>query len=193
MTTSFISRMAIVTGTLALTAAVAVAAAGASSAPAQDISGQDPAAARAAGPSRGGRGPGGPAGPGRGFGGPGRRGGPGRPGGPGGPLGELGLRGVDLTAEQRQQVRAVMESHQAELQALHQREQEARDAMRAAVTADIFDEGAIRARSAEVAAVAADSAVARARIRAEVLPLLTPDQRQQAAQAPPPRRMPPPQ
>src|SRR5262245_50583065 len=55
----------------------------------------------------------GPGGPGGMFGGPGGPGGFGR--GPGGPLGLL--RQLDLSEDQRAQVRQVMESHRAELQA----------------------------------------------------------------------------
>ena len=50
--------------------------------------------------------------------GPGFRGGPGGPGPrPGGPP-DLGLRGVQLSDEQREQVRNIMESHRAELDAV---------------------------------------------------------------------------
>ena len=48
------------------------------------------------------------------------------------------------------------------------------------VTADTFDEAAIRQASADVAAVDADGAVLRAKVHAEVWALLTPEQQQKA-------------
>ena len=50
----------------------------------------------------------------------------------------------------------------------------------AAIMADTVDEAAIRARSAEVAAVEADVAVSRAKLRNQVIQILTPEQRAEA-------------
>ena len=58
--------------------------------------------------------------------------------------------------------------------------QAAREALHAVVTADTFDEAAIRLKSADVAAVEADGAVLRAKVHAEVWALLTPEQQQKA-------------
>jgi periplasmic protein CpxP/Spy len=128
------------------------------------------------------QGPGG-SGPGGGFG----RGGPGgpgmrRPGGPGGPMGAVlpGLRGLELTDAQREQVRAVMESHKAEFEAQFQKLGPARKALHDAVTAEALDESAIRQRAADVAAIEADGAVLQARVHVEVWALLTPEQQQKA-------------
>ena len=49
-------------------------------------------------------------------------------------------------------------------------------------TADALDEATIRAKSSEVAAVDADTAVARARIRVEIFQILTAEQQAQAKQ-----------
>lgn len=107
----------------------------------------------------------------------GRRG-PMGPGGRGGPLGPgLALRGLDLTDAQRQQIRTLMESNREQLQPLLERAAQARRALEAAVTADVFDEGTIRSRHAELAAAEVDLAVARARTHADVLQILTPEQR----------------
>ncbi|MEW5983894.1 MAG: Spy/CpxP family protein refolding chaperone [Acidobacteriota bacterium] len=129
-------------------------------------------------------GPGGPGGPmggrGRGMlGGPGMRGGR---GGPGGPLGVFGggMRALELTDAQREQVRTVMESHQADLDALGARMAEARKALHDAITADVPNEALIREAAAGVAAVEADGAVLRSRIHAEVFSLLTAEQQQKA-------------
>jgi periplasmic protein CpxP/Spy len=119
-------------------------------------------------------------GPGRG--GPGRFGGPGGPMGPGGPAGIPGLERIGLSDAQKEQVTTIMQSHQADLKALGSRERTAREALNEAITADVANEGLIRARSADVAAVQADMAVAQARIRSEVLQILTPDQQAQLKQ-----------
>jgi protein CpxP len=122
-----------------------------------------------------------PAGDGRqggpGFGGPGRgRGGPFGPGGPMGPLGGLPLRELNLTDAQREQVRQIVDSRQQETRAIGERAMAAREALRAATTSPSFDEGLIRARAAELAAIDADMAVAQARIFADVYQMLTPEQ-----------------
>jgi Spy/CpxP family protein refolding chaperone len=123
-----------------------------------------------------------PAGRHDGFGGPGRgRGGPGGPGGPfdsaqGRPLAGLPLRELNLTDAQREQVRQVVDSRQQETRAMGERAMAAREALRAATTSPSFDEGLVRAKAAEVAAIDADMAVARARIFADVFQILTPEQ-----------------
>ncbi len=125
-------------------------------------------------------GPGGPMGP-RG----GRMGGPmtGGPMGPGG-FGDLRMLAgrLGLSDEQKTQVKSILESHRADFKALADRAFQAHQALNAAVRADTVDEGAIRSASAAVAAVEADMAVARARTRAEVFQVLTPDQQTQAKQ-----------
>lgn len=133
--------------------------------------GVDVTAAREQGPRgfMGQMGQGGPGGPGRG------------PRGPGGPGGIMpGLRALNLTETQRQQVKVAMESHTAEFEAQAKAMQTARQALHAVVTADAFDEVAIRLKSADVAVVEADGAVLRAKVHAEVRALLTPEQQQKA-------------
>ncbi len=116
-----------------------------------------------------GRGPGGPDGPGR-F------------GGPGGPMGILPMLGHDLglTEAQRDQVKAIAESHKADWRALADRARTAHMALNEAVTTAPIDEALIRQKSSEVAAVDADMAVARARAYAEVFQILTPEQKEKA-------------
>jgi Spy/CpxP family protein refolding chaperone len=86
---------------------------------------------------------------------------------------------LNLSDAQRDQVKGMVDSHRDEHQAIAERARAAHDALQVAVTADQFDEGTIRARSAEVASVDADIAVAQARLRNEVLQILTADQRAQ--------------
>ena len=111
----------------------------------------------------------------------GGRGGPGRWGGPGGPMGMLPMFGreIGLTDTQRDQIKAIADSHKDEWQAIGDRARKAHEALNAAVTADTIDDGLIRQKSAEVAAVDADMAVARAHAHAEVFQILTADQKAQ--------------
>ena len=106
----------------------------------------------------------------------------GRMGGPGGPMGMLPMlaRELNLTDAQKAQIKTIADSHRDEWKALGDRARTAHEALQQAVTADTVDEGLIRQRSAEVAAVEADMAVARARAHAEVFQLLTPEQKTQA-------------
>ena len=95
---------------------------------------------------------------------------------------DLPLPQLGLSAQQQDQVKAILDSHQGDTSALRDRAEAAHDALQAAITADVVDDNAIRARSADVAAVDADMAVTRAHIRAEVLQILTADQRALAKQ-----------
>ena len=120
-------------------------------------------------------GPRGPMGPG----GPMGRGGPMGPGGRLGMLRMLGPR-LGLTDAQKDQVKTIAQSHRDEWKALADRARTAHEALRDAVTAETVDEALIRQRSADVAAVQGDLAVARARVHAEAFQVLTPEQKEQA-------------
>jgi Spy/CpxP family protein refolding chaperone len=106
-------------------------------------------------------------------------GGSGRFGGPGGPMGMLPMlgRAIDLTDAQKDQIKAIADSHQAEWKTIFDRERTAREALNAAIAADTVNDALVRQKSAEVAAVEADAAVARAHARAEVMQILTADQK----------------
>jgi Spy/CpxP family protein refolding chaperone len=114
----------------------------------------------------------------------GRRGGPGGPMGRGGPMGpgaiDLPLAQLNLTAQQRDQIKTIMESHQDEMKTLASSEMSARQGLEQAVSADTLDEATIRQRAANLGAIEADTAVARAHLRAEVWQVLTADQQKQA-------------
>jgi protein CpxP len=89
-------------------------------------------------------------------------------------------RELNITDAQKEQIKNIAESHRDEWKALADRGRAAHEALRLSVTAETVDEALIRQRSAEVAAVEADMAVARARAHAEVLQILTPEQKAQA-------------
>lgn len=118
--------------------------------------------------------------PGRGRWGPGVGVGRG-PMGPGGGFGlGFALGRLDVTSEQRQQIRTIMQSHRQEFQALAERRRAAQQALQAAMTADPLDEAAIRSASAALAEVQADAAVLRAKVHREVFAVLTPEQQAKA-------------
>ena len=115
--------------------------------------------------------------PRRGF--MGRGMGPGGRGGPGGPMGMLPMLGrqIDLTDAQKDQIKAIADSHKEDWKSLADRARAAHGALNQAVSVDTVDETLIRQRSADAAAVDADMAVARARVHAEVWQILTPEQK----------------
>ena len=114
------------------------------------------------------------------------------PGGPGGrmmgPLGglvalhpDLPLPGLDLTEAQREQVRAIMQTHRDAGRALLQRAAAAAEGLQKATTTAI-DEGAAAQHGQALGGTIADAAVLRARIRQEVFAILTPEQQAKANQ-----------
>jgi len=100
-----------------------------------------------------------------------RGGGPGGLGlfGPGG----AGIDGANLTEAQKDQVKAIVESHRAELRGLLDRQAQARRALSASAESGRVDDAAAN----DVGAASAALALAEARMRAEVFQLLTPEQR----------------
>jgi Spy/CpxP family protein refolding chaperone len=108
-----------------------------------------------------------------GPGGPGMRGGPG--GGPGGMFG-LPLRELALTDAQHEQVKAIMESHREEQQAVGTKMRAARKALHEAIAADASDETAIRTAATEIGVAEGDAAVLQAKVHGAVIAILTPEQ-----------------
>ena len=87
-------------------------------------------------------------------------------------------RTLDLSADQKAQVKTILKSHAAEIQTQMTAGATARRALHDAIKAQPVDEAAIRAAAQEAGRVHADGAVLFAKIRAEVLPVLTADQKQ---------------
>jgi protein CpxP len=113
---------------------------------------------------------------------PQRRQGPGGPGAPGGvralaPMGfGLGFPGLDLTDEQKAQLKSIADARQNELRAAGEKIGAARQGMRELIEADSINEAAIRAKSVEVAAAEADLAIINAKLRKESMQILTAEQ-----------------
>ena len=85
---------------------------------------------------------------------------------------------LDLSDSQRDQVKGVLRSHRDAILAQAQAARKARQDLHEAMSASPFDEGSIRARAAVLGQVEGDGAVLHALIRAEILPILNDDQRQ---------------
>ena len=86
-------------------------------------------------------------------------------------------RALDLSADQKSQIKAVLTTHAAEIEAQMKDSASARRALHQAVLAQPIDENAIRAAAAALGSVEADGAVLFAKIRTEVEPILTEAQR----------------
>lgn len=87
-------------------------------------------------------------------------------------------RTLGLTADQKAQIKTILRSHAAEIEAQMTAGAAARHALHDAIKAQPVDESAIRARAAEAGIVHANGAVLFAKIRAEVLPILTTEEKQ---------------
>jgi len=85
---------------------------------------------------------------------------------------------LDLSDAQRLQIRGVLKAHADEILNHAQAAMNARRAMRDAVMASTPDEASIHALAAQMGSIHADGAMMVTRIRAEIWPILTPQQQQ---------------
>ena len=104
-------------------------------------------------------------------------------GGGGGPFGHFAriARALDLTDDQKTQIKAVLRAHETEIETQLQAGSQARHSLYDAVQARPLDENSIRARAAELGRVHGDGAVLLAKIRAEIDPILTDAQKAKIA------------
>jgi periplasmic protein CpxP/Spy len=82
-----------------------------------------------------------------------------------------------LSDSQRAQIKLVLKSHKSEILAQAQAQVDARKALKEAISANTVDENLIRQRVAALATVEGNGAVLRARIRSEIWPILSNDQK----------------
>lgn len=100
--------------------------------------------------------------------------------GPMGPMGQLGiLRELDLTEDQRTQIRALFE--EVEATGAPDRLREARESLHDAVESGA-DESTLRQQAAQLGEVEGDAAVEWARARARIQEILTPEQKKELEQ-----------
>jgi protein CpxP len=90
------------------------------------------------------------------------------------------LRQLDLTDQQKEQIRGIVQSHRSEFQQVREKIRTAFEAQRAAADATPADEATIRAKATDVASAEADMIVLASKVRAEVFQVLTPDQQAKA-------------
>ena len=91
----------------------------------------------------------------------------------------VGLAQLNLTEQQKEQVKTILQDHREKAQGLAAQGRDAGRALREAV-ADGSDESTIRAKAADAAKVQADLAVFGAQVRKEILGVLTPEQQAKA-------------
>ncbi len=90
----------------------------------------------------------------------------------------IALRAVGVSAEQRQEIKTLVQQHQTEARPLIRQAAAARLALQEAVSAVPPDDAAVSTASANLAAVQAQAIATRARMTAQVFQRLTPDQQQ---------------
>ena len=109
----------------------------------------------------------------------------GMPGGPGGDLHHmLGFFTdyLDLTSAQQDQVKAIWAKEKATLQPLHQQMEQYHASMQALEASGTFDEAKTRALATQNAQTMIELQVQHARIKAEMIQVLTADQKTKLAQ-----------
>jgi protein CpxP len=86
-------------------------------------------------------------------------------------------RALDLSSDQKARIKTILKTHGSEIETQMKASATARQAVHDAVLAQPVDETAIRAAAARLGQVHADGAVLFAKIRTEVQPILTDDQK----------------
>jgi protein CpxP len=102
-------------------------------------------------------------------------------GGPGGDFHHM-LKQLDLTADQHTQVKAIFEKEKPALQPLMQQMRQNHTAMSALEASGPFDEAKTRALATQNSQTMVELQVEHARIKSEIMQILTPDQKAKLAQ-----------
>ncbi len=87
------------------------------------------------------------------------------------------LRDLDLTEAQRAQIKTILHKHRGEIENLAQQMIAARIELAKAIMADNLDEALVRQKVQKVALVGEEAAVLRAKMKQEIAPMLTPEQK----------------
>jgi Spy/CpxP family protein refolding chaperone len=87
---------------------------------------------------------------------------------------------LNLSAEQQEKIKVIMEGHRTKVAPLRQNLDDSRDKLRKAAKADTFDEAAVRSLATSQAATKTELMVERARLQSQIHALLTPEQRKLA-------------
>ena len=102
-------------------------------------------------------------------------------GGPGGEFHHM-LRQLDLTADQKAQVKAIWEKEKPTMQPLMQQMHQNHTAMKALEATGTFDEAKTRALATQNAQTMVELQVEHSRMKSEIMQILTPEQRAKMAQ-----------
>jgi Spy/CpxP family protein refolding chaperone len=89
---------------------------------------------------------------------------------------------LNITPQQREQVQAILEQERPQLQQMRLSLVEERREMAAASANGVFDPAAARATAAKYADANANAAVERAKVRSELIAILTPQQKEKLQQ-----------
>lgn len=84
---------------------------------------------------------------------------------------------LDLSDSQRSQIKEILRTHESVIVSQFRAQSAARQALGAAITADPFDEGAVRQKAQVLGRIHADGAVLLAQIRSEIWPVLNDEQK----------------
>jgi protein CpxP len=87
---------------------------------------------------------------------------------------------LNLSTEQQEKIKVIMEEHRNKVAPLRQSLAESRDKLHEAAKADSFDEAAVRSLATSQAATKTELMVERARMKSQIHALLTPEQRKLA-------------
>ena len=87
------------------------------------------------------------------------------------------LRHLDLTDEQRAQIRALLDEHHEAMEPQREAMEAAHENLRTRMQAEAFDESSVRQAADAIAALHADRIVANAALRNQIRGLLTPEQK----------------
>ncbi len=106
----------------------------------------------------------------------------GRDGGKGGMGGGMMFRGLDLTDEQKAQMKQIREASKAAVTPLHEAMKANRQKMAEATANGAFDEGTVTAIANEGAGIHAQMTVQREKVKAQMFAVLTDEQKTKAAE-----------
>lgn len=97
-----------------------------------------------------------------------------------GMFGERMAQQLGLSDAQQQQIKSILQAEKPKMQPLMQELRQERQQMNSLTESGNFDEGAVRAAASKQAQTETDLAVERARVKAQIFAVLTPDQRTKA-------------
>lgn len=95
----------------------------------------------------------------------------------------MALRGLDLTEEQKAEVKRLSEAHEQTVAPLHAAMKANREMLKAATANGAFDEAAVSAIANEHGSIAAQMLVARERFKSQIFAMLTDEQKAKFAES----------